>query len=408
MRIAILTSGYAPVLDGVAVSVETRVRRLAGAGHEVLLMAPRPAADPGPPPGLPDTVRFAGLPSARFGDAAGDLNPLPAARPVMHAALAGFGPQVIHVDEPERLALGMRCLPALAFARRRGVPAVAFFHTNFVDYPGQSRPALLPWLAPMRVAGLSLLAQLYNRYDATLVPSTATLGRLRRCGLANGIAGAFNGADTQRFSPALRAPGFWGAQWGLPGLDGRRILLIAGRLTADKGWLTGKEALTRLAPRLAEGLAVVIAGDGALRDDLARLARGLPHVHLLGGVPHAALGPVFANADMFGTFSRCENASLAVYEALAAGLPVVAPRAAGIPGQVRDGQNGLLYPPGDAAGFAAAVARLLDTPALTAHMARTLAAERASLDWDQAFAAWLGAVTACMERSGAVRSDRLR
>ncbi|MFG1300144.1 glycosyltransferase [Xanthobacter sp. V3C-3] len=394
MRIAILTSGYAPVLDGVAVSVETRVQRLAAGGHEVLLMAPRPADAMGPPAGLPGDVAFAGLPAARFGEAAGDLNPLPSARPVIDAALERFAPDLLHVDEAERLAWGMRCIPGLGFARRRGIPAVAFFHTNFIDYPGQSTPALLPWLAPVRAAGLGLLSQLYNRYDATLVPSTATLRRLRRTGLANGVAGAFNGADTACFSPALRTPGYWGARWGLRELDRRRVLLIAGRLTADKGWAGWRRALPLLAGRLRRDLGVVIAGDGGLRDEVAALARGLPNVHLIGGVPHGALGPVFANADLFATFSRCENASLAVYEALAACLPVIAPRAAGIPGQVRDGENGLLFPPGDAPAFAAAVSRLLDTPELAAALVRHLKAERASVDWDRAFAAWLDAVSA--------------
>lgn len=393
MRIAILSSGCLPVLDGVTISVDARVRRLAAGGHEVLLMAPRPADDLGPPDGLPDAVTFAGLPGAPFGAAAGDLNPLPAAGAVIDAALTAFRPDLIHVDEPERLAVGLRRLPAVAFARRHRIPVVAFFHTNFIDYWGQERPALLPWLQPFKAAGLRLVARLYNRFDATLVPSAETHRRLVRAGLGNGICGAFNGTDTARFSPALRSPGYWGRTWNLPTLDGQAVLLIAGRLTTDKGWADGMRVLSRLAARLAGRGGIVIAGDGALRPSIAALAQTLGPIHLIGAVPPPALGAVFANSDLFATFSRCENASLAVYEALASGLPVIAPRAGGIPGQVRDGETGLLVPPGDMDAMVGAVERLLGDPAFSARCARALAAERAVLDWDHAFAQWLEVIS---------------
>ncbi|MFG1364570.1 glycosyltransferase [Xanthobacter versatilis] len=399
MRIAILSSGYLPVLDGVTVSVDARVQRLAARGHDVLLLAPRPADDLRRPAGLPDGVVFVGLPATPFGAAAGDINPGPAAHAVIEQALAAFRPNLIHVDEPERLAWGIRRLPGLGFARRHGIPAVAFFHTNFVDYWGQGS-RLAPLLDSFKAVGWRLVTALYNRFDATLVPSAQTHRRLTGFGLRNGVCGRFNGADTARFSPALCAPGYWGRNWDLPGLDDRPVMLIAGRLTPDKGWSSWDKALPKLARRLGDNLGVVIAGDGALRPRVERLAATLPQAHVLGAVPHADLGALLANSDAYATFSRCENASLAICEALAGGVPVIAPRAGGIPGQVRHGENGLLFAPGDVGDFVNQMARLVEDKALAARLRGTLAAEREMLDWEPAFEAWLDAVSRIADAAG--------
>lgn len=392
MRIAILASGVLPVLDGVTVSVDARVRRLVARGDEVLLLAPA-AADGARPAGLSPAVTFAGLPSAPFGAAASDRNVVPEAGGEIDRALAAFRPDLIHVDEPERLALGLRRLPAHAFARRHHVPLVAFFHTNFADYLGVGgrRYGLC---APLRAAFWRAVAQLYNRYDATLVPSAATLARLQRVGLANGLAGRFNGTDTQDFRPDLRRSGYWRARWGRPDLDGRAVMLIAGRLTADKGWADWRQVLPALAERLGDALAVVVAGDGALRGEVEQLVAALPCGFLAGPVPRAEIGVLLANSDLYATLSRFENASLAVYEALASGVPVLALEAGGLPGQVRNGVNGLLFEPGDVAGFVAGTARLVEDAAARSALRAGALAERPLLDWDRAFAAWIDALSA--------------
>lgn len=392
MRIAILASGVLPVLDGVTVSVDARVRRLVARGDEVLLLAPA-AADGARPAGLSPAVTFAGLPSVPFGAAASDRNVVPGAGGEIDRALAAFRPDLIHVDEPERLALGLRRLPAHAFARRHRVPLVAFFHTNFADYlgVGGSRYCLY---APLRTAVWRAVAQLYNRYDATLVPSAATLARLQRAGLANGLTGRFNGTDTQNFAPDLRRPGYWRARWGRPDLDDRAVMLIAGRLTADKGWADWRQVLPALAERLGDALAVVVAGDGVLRGEVERLVAALPCGFLAGPVPRAEIGFLLANSDLYATLSRFENASLAVYEALASGVPVLGLEAGGLPGQVRNGVNGLLFRPGDAPGFVGGTARLVEDEARRSALRAGALAERPLLDWDRAFAAWIDALSA--------------
>lgn len=394
MRIAILSSSYLPVLDGVAVSVHERVTRLAALGHQVLLLAPRPGPHLGPPGDLPAGVAHVALASAPFGAVPGDCNPVRAAHGEIERALAAFRPEVIHVDEPDRLALGLLRLPAHAFARRSAVPCIAFFHTPFVDYVAGQGP-----LRPLAGLGWGAVARLFAQYDATLVPSPMVHRRLAGFGLRNGLSGPFNGADTRLFSPALRQPGYWAGEWGLPALDERFVLLIVGRLTADKGWAFWEKALPALGRRLGDRLGVVVAGEGALRPRVERLlSRSLAHGHLLGAVPRARMPGLLANGDLYATLSRHENASLAVYEAQACATPVIAPRAGGLPDQIAHGETGLLFAPSDLDGFIDAVVRLADDGALRARLGAALTARRAAIGWDAAFAAWLDAVEGIVAR----------
>lgn len=407
MRIAILSSGCLPVLDGVTVSVHARVTRLCARGHDVLLMAPRQHPGSAAVEDAPGAT-FVGLSSRPFGAAAGDRNPVFAANDEIARALAAFGPDIIHVDEPERLAFGLRRVPGRAYARANGVPLLAFYHTHFIDYAVNHGPIPAPLLRPLERFGWRAMARLYGCYDATLVPSPSSHARLKGFGLSNGVCGPFNGADTAAFTPALRRPGYWAQEWSLPELDRRFVLLVAGRLTADKGWRFWEDALPALGRRLGDRLAVVAAGDGALRPQLERLlARALPCGRLLGAVPHGRMPALVANADACATLSRHENASLAVLEALASGTPVIAPRAGGIPDQIRDGRDGLLFAPGDLSGFVQAVAGMVEDGNLAARLRGGAVERRPQLGWDRAFEAWLAAVTTAAERRVAAAPRRV-
>jgi glycosyltransferase involved in cell wall biosynthesis len=68
---------------------------------------------------------------------------------------------------------------------------------------------------------------------------------------------------------------------------------------------------------------------------------------------------------------RMEGIPVALMEAMASGVPVVASRLSGIPELVEDGVTGLLVPPGDPTALAAAIARLLEDDVLAAELARS-------------------------------------
>jgi glycosyltransferase involved in cell wall biosynthesis len=110
---------------------------------------------------------------------------------------------------------------------------------------------------------------------------------------------------------------------------------------------------------------LVVAGDGPARGAVEAAFAGLPaeRVKWLGALPGDALPPYYLAADVFVWPAVNEAFGMAILEAQAAGLPVVAGQVGGVPGIVEDGATAILVPPQDARAFADAVALLLDEPA---------------------------------------------
>jgi glycosyltransferase involved in cell wall biosynthesis len=139
------------------------------------------------------------------------------------------------------------------------------------------------------------------------------------------------------------------------------VLLSVGMMrTRDKleSYRVLAKALTHLKERPWRA---VLVGDGPARGEVeALMAPFGERVRLIGAVPHAELPAIYAAADLYVWPAINEAYGMAFLEAQASGLPVVAGRTGGVPAVVADGVTGLLAPVGDAAAFAAAVARLLD------------------------------------------------
>ena len=155
-------------------------------------------------------------------------------------------------------------------------------------------------------------------------------------------------------------PSAWGTNAHDDVPDDARVLLAVCRLERQKGVDVAVRALRTIRERHPNAQLVVL-GEGPQRPELEQLARelGVP-VHLPGRVPDVAAW--LRRADVLVHPARWEGFGLALLEAMLASLPVVATRVSSIPEIVADGETGLLVPPDDAAGFAAAVIRLLDEP----------------------------------------------
>ena len=173
--------------------------------------------------------------------------------------------------------------------------------------------------------------------------------------------------------------------WWWRGEPGPWLLAVAMMRPGDKqrSYAVLAEALAQLGD-LDWRLAVV--GDGPAREaclsdlDKARLS-------VLGERDPRALATLYAAADLLVWPAINEAYGLALVEAQAAGLPVVAGRSGGVPEVIADGWTGLLTRPGDATAFAAAVRALLeDTGRREAMAAAAAARARTTLDLSQAVA----------------------
>jgi glycosyltransferase involved in cell wall biosynthesis len=176
-----------------------------------------------------------------------------------------------------------------------------------------------------------------------------------------------NGVDAELFKPDepdLEVRKRWG-------LDDDPVLGFVGGL---RPW-HGVEVLPALLDRLVSrypGLRLVIVGDGPLRGELEhelrerRLARSAV---LTGSLPHEEVPALIHQFDVaLAPYSRPDHdfyfSPLKLFEYMACGVPVVAAALGQIEEVVRDGETGLLYPPGQQDALLAACERLLSDPDL--------------------------------------------
>ncbi|MGC9670998.1 glycosyltransferase family 4 protein [Planosporangium sp. 12N6] len=336
MRIAIITESFPPDVNGVAHSVVRVAEHLRNRGHQPLVVAPQPAsgrrAVTGPLP-YP-VVRVPSLPTPGY---SGFRLGLPSRR--IAAALREHRADLVHLASP--FVLGAR---GAGVSRTLGLPTVAVFQTDVPAYAGLYRG--FGW---GEEAAWRWLRRIHNAADRTLAPSTATATAL----MAHGIERVWlwrRGVDAGRFHPDLRSPALRRAL--APG--GEVLVGYVGRLAAEK-------RVDLLAPvtRLP-GVRVVIVGDGPAR---ASLHRAMPDAVFLGERRGAQLARLYASFDVFAHTGPYETFGQTVQEALASGLPVVAPATGGPLDLVEPGRTGYLVPPCDSAALVEAVGALVADPA---------------------------------------------
>ena len=392
MKIAIITSGFLPVIDGVTVSGYSRLQKLSQWGHQVLLLCPDYSASEQMYPNwrlytgeiLPG-VKVVNLESTAFMGVDFDRNPSFWSYRRVVQELQAFQPDIIHVDEAERLFVGFWRQPGVAFARRARIPCVAFFRTNFSEYVGDffDLPPFLLRIAKSLIKAITLFA--YNSYDLTLVSSQVTYEKILQMGITNAHYANLLGFDGDRFSPNLRQPHFFERHYGVLEVEQRIKLIYLGRLTPDKGWEFTLNALAQLAAkRVIDDLALIIVGGGPMEDEIAtRLSQLTPHVHLLGRVPPEQVPALLANSDIHVTASEKETRGLTILEAFAAGIPVIAPRAGGVTENIQDGWNGYLFTPQDQDDFLEKLQHLLTNAGLRQEMGRNGRSCIAPYSWNQ-------------------------
>lgn len=332
MRIAIVTESFPPDVNGVAHSVVRVAEHLVARGHEPLVVAPQPSSAARSLTGsfpyqivrVP-SVATPGYTSFRLG--------LPSRR--IAAALKAHRTDLVHLASP--FFLGAR---GMAVSASLGLPTVAVYQTDVPSYARLYYRSNLGEQAAWR-----WLRRIHNAADRTLAPSTAAATALH----GHGIERVWlwrRGVDAARFDPGHRSSALRQAV-----AAGDQVIVgYVGRLAVEK-------RVDLLAPvSRIPGVRVVVVGDGPAR---ANLERAMPDAVFLGERRGTQLARIFASLDLFVHTGPFETFGQTIQEALASGVPVVAPAQGGPLDLVDHGRTGLLVPPCDAAALVSAVASLV-------------------------------------------------
>ena len=345
LRVAIFGESYLPYLSGVTVSTETLARGLRAAGHQVLLVAPRPAGDAEPPGAgaAGPSPEYAWLPSYQAPGPApsGYRMPWPLPSDALRAA-RDFAPAIIHAQSPF-----VSGLMARRTAQRTGAQLVFTHHTRFGDY----RHYLGPLAGVAEGTLNAYLGDFWAGCAAIVAPGSALAAEIRqrlgprRRPLVRVIPTGVDVAALRALAPRdLRAAHGWPPD--------AVIVASHGRLAAEKNVALLLEAFAVAAgsdPRLR----LVLVGDGPAAEATAARAAApdlVGRVALPGRLPRLEALSTVAGADLFAFASQTETQGLVLAEALAVGLPVVALAGPGVDDSVRDGVDGVLVPaaPNDA------------------------------------------------------------
>ena len=390
MKIAIISSGFLPVIDGVTVTQINRLRQLSQYGHQVLLFCPDYSQLANIYPNwqgytgniLPG-VRVINLDGESFLGLDFERNVSRKSYQVVLQELQSFQPDIIHVDEPERLFAGFFKPPGIGYAKKANIPCVSFFHTNLLEYGKDYFATPTAIDAIIKYILKFPLRWIYNAYDLTLVSSQVTCQKLTKIGINNLLNEELLGINLENFSPALRQAEFFKNKYQIPNIEQKIKVIFLGRLTPDKGWSFTIDALTKLVQ--IEDIALIIAGDGSMRDRISQeLTKLTPHTYLLGRVPPDDIPALLINSDIHVTTSEKETKGLTILEAFAAGIPVLAPRAGGLLDTINDGENGLLFKPQDKLDFISKLKTLIDNPSLRQKMGIKARESVANCSWEQA------------------------
>jgi glycosyltransferase involved in cell wall biosynthesis len=240
-------------------------------------------------------------------------------------------------------------------AREVGAFAVLEVNAPIVDYPGSTKAVIdrLLLVQPLRRwrDWQCAAADLIVTPSVKIIPDHVPAARIFRTEW---------GADTERFRPG-------GAR-----ARGNTVAVFAGAFRAWHGAVHLVQAIQRLRARGRRDINALLIGDGPELRTVRNAAAGVDGVTFTGALPHAQVPALLASADIgVAPFDVSAHPSLAhefhwsplkVFEYMASGLPVVAPRIPRLTEIIEDGREGVLYDASDVDGLARALEQLADSP----------------------------------------------
>lgn len=252
---------------------------------------------------------------------------------------------------------------AIVAAQRLGAFSVLEVNAPVIDYPGSPKATLdrVLLVQPMR----RWREWQCRRADLIVTPSV----RILPPGVPRSrVLEVEWGADTVRFHPdaGRRAAADQSAR------AEDTVVVFVGAFRTWHGAIHLVEAMRQLHDRGRHEVRAMFVGDGPELPRVREAARGLDRVTFTGALPHDRIPAVLADADVgVAPFDVGAHPPLAqdfywsplkIFEYMASGLPVVAPRIARLETIVRHEQEGLLYDAGDPAALSRAIESIIDRP----------------------------------------------
>ena len=155
------------------------------------------------------------------------------------------------------------------------------------------------------------------------------------------------------------------------GVQNQAVILAVGRLSSEKGHAILLQAAARLEKmNEAPDFRVVVVGDGPEQENLQRLTArlGIGQRIVMAGF-QTDVRPYYCLSTLLALPSYSEGSPNVVLEAMAAGLPIAATAAGGVPEILEDGVTALMVPPGDPQAMAEVILRILRDKALASRLA---------------------------------------
>ena len=316
LRIAVVAESFLPQINGVTNSVLRILDFFQKNGHDAIVIAPESNGGPS---------EYAGFEIIRV-PAINVKGLIPIALPQQNAkaSLVNFNPDIIHLASPALLGNYVA-----RFARKLEIPTLSVYQTDLAGFANHYG---------FQLANATLnkfVGRVHSNSDRTLAPSSSACTYLNELGVP-GVELWRRGVDSERFSPENRDEVLRKSLLG--DRPDRTLIGYIGRLAHEKRL----EDLISLDEK--DDVQLVIVGDGPIRE---RLERKLPNAIFTGFQNGQDLARMYASLDIFIHTGQHETFCQSIQEALASGVPVIAPNSGGPIDLVEDGKTGYLINTGN-------------------------------------------------------------
>lgn len=311
LRVVVVTESFLPQINGVTNSVLRILEHLRAEGHQALVIAPESSGGVNEYAGF----RVKRVPSLEMKG----LLPLGFPQKTLEPLIDGFNPDVVHLASP--FFLGNY---ASRVAERLDIPTLSIYQTDIAGFARHygltlAHDSLKRWVA-----------KIHTRTTRTLAPSNWSCEDLRATGVSN-VHLWPRGVDSEKFSPEKRDINLRCELLG--DRPDRKLIGYVGRLANEKR----VDDLATLDAR--DDVQLVIVGDGPAR---LRLEKVLGNAKFVGYQSGEDLARYYASLDIFIHTGKHETFCQSVQEALASGVPVIAPNFGGPTDLVKHGWTGYL------------------------------------------------------------------